>query len=73
MKCEYQIRKKLNFTDYRNCRNDATVIVDGHHYCAIHDPVKLEQREIETQEKRNKKRNLKKALYYARLNLRNKK
>lgn len=67
MKCEHQIRMKLNFTKYRHCKNEVTVIVNGHHYCSIHNPENIEKRQEKNREKKVEKCNLKKAMYYTKL------
>lgn len=44
--------RSLNFARPKECKNRASCIRDGHHYCKIHDP----EHQNKLQEKRDRKR-----------------
>ena len=62
-KCEAEVPLKLNFYRTRRCKNNATVYKNGKHYCSIHDPDKIEQRNKAKEEDREEKSKYKMLMY----------
>ena len=60
MKCSENVMTRgLNFPRMRQCKNKATVEVDGKFYCSIHNPNRVKK------ERKNKKIDM--TLYYHKL------
>jgi len=62
----------MNFHRTRSCKNKATVVRDGKHYCKIHDPKKVLERKKKNEEKFKERIETKTKLHYAYLYLKNK-
>ena len=70
--CEYdRVLMKLNFARTRQCKNKATVFVDGKHYCSLHTPEALKKREENRQSKSDQRFEKKKREHYLYLKMRN--
>jgi|WetSurMetagenome_2_1015567.scaffolds.fasta_scaffold727100_2 hypothetical protein len=66
-RCEAEVPYKLTFYRTRQCKNNATVCVDGKSYCGIHNPENKKKRESKKAEKFESERVYKLALYISEL------
>jgi hypothetical protein len=73
MKCEADVPYKLNFYRTRKCHREATVTVDGKHYCTIHSPEATASRALKKEEHFKQKLKLDMAMYIAHLQTKKKK
>lgn len=60
--CAEVVMKGMNFYRTRQCKNKATIEVDGKHYCHVHNPNKPPVKPTE-------KENLQKMFYYNRFRI----
>jgi hypothetical protein len=67
MKCEAEVPYKLTFYRTRRCKLDATVTVDGKHYCSKHNPENVKKRAESKAQQFEDTRKLKLAMYIAHL------